>query len=191
MYLIDETYFTENLYMPNIKEVNSREAERLNKGIEKYVPLFLQQVLGFSNFEDFNSNIVDGVLENTAPQKWLDLVNGKTYSDSKWVGLLDRNANLLANFVYYNLYQNTYNTTIGQVEVNPKNGLLVNPGEHLSNVWNNFVQAYQGCTNEYYPYYLSDLYKNDYISLVEFLDREKSTYNIEVKFLEFKNRLGI
>ncbi len=91
MYLIDKTYFLKSIAVPNIEEHNSIELVGLNASIDRYVRQFLQLTLNNVLFTDLNNNITDGVLSNTAPQKWLNLVNGCTYTkdgkDYTWQGL--------------------------------------------------------------------------------------------------------
>ena len=208
MYLIDSTYFNGKLNLPNKVEVNSQALAFLNQNIEKYVPFYLQELLGFEKFEDLDSHIVGGVLQNTAPQMWLDLVNGVTYTHNdknyKWRGLMFENGmskvSLLANFVYLNQYQNSINTSIGQVIVEPKNGANINPSEHLTDIWNEFLEMYQGCSDVNYKGiyningtmfvdYLRNQSNSGYVSLVQYLNHFKDVYNVNPPILAFQNRL--
>jgi hypothetical protein len=209
MYLIDKTYFNGILNVPNIYEVNSDELINLNMNIDKYARLFMQEFLGAELFIDFDSHLTGGVLDNTAPQKWKDLVNGVTYTLNNktfvWKGLIytqgTTNVSLIANFVYYFAYQNSINTSVGQVLVNPRNATNINPSEHLTEVFNDFVDKYQGYSmpnaNQYYhngvlflDYYNGN--NSGFVSLLQFVTDKKADYEtINAPCLNYQNRFGI
>ena len=209
MYLIDKTYFNGILNVPNIYEVNSDELDNLNMNIDKYARLFMQEFLGVNLFLDFDSHLTGGVLNSNAPQKWKDLVNGVVYTLNgktfKWKGLIYSegaiNISLLANFVYYYSYQNSVNSSIGQVVINPRNATNVNPSEHLSQVWNEFVSMYQQYSlPNAQQYYNNGVIFMDYfngntsgfVSLLQFVTDKKSDYeSIVAPCLNFKNRFGL
>jgi hypothetical protein len=206
MYIINQTYFNGIINVPNVNEPTSDEADLLNTNIDKYVRLFLQEVLGFEKFEELDSYIIGGVLQPTAPQMWLDLVNGTTYTKNgknfKWKGLKydlgTSKVSILAYFVYFNQYQNSFNSQIGQVYVEPKNGINANPTEHLTQIFNEFVEMYQGNCNARYKgvYQVNDVLFVDYfgnhsnsgyVALTEFLLHNKEVYEVEPHFFEFQN----
>ena len=117
MYIIDKTYFIRNLHVPNTEEPTSDASIELEMSIDRYVRQFLQMTLGNVLFSDFDSYVIDGELEITAPQKWLNLVNGCEYTkdgiDYVWQGLKYElglyKVSLLANYTYVNHYHNTTN----------------------------------------------------------------------------------
>jgi hypothetical protein len=206
MYIIDNTYFNGIINVPNVNEPTSDEADLLNTNIDKYVRLFLQEVLGFEKFEELDSYIIEGQLQPTAPQMWLDLVNGTTYTKDgknyKWKGLKydlgTSKISILAYFVYFNQYQNSFNSQIGQVYVEPKNGINANPTEHLTQIFNEFVEMYQGSNDARYKGvyqvngamfvdYFGNHSNSGYVALTEFLLHNKEVYEVEPPFLEFKN----
>ena len=209
MYLIDKTYFNGILNIPNIYEVNSDELNNLNKNIDKYARLFMQEFLGVELFIDFDSHLTGGVLNNNAPQKWKDLVNGVVYTLNdktfKWKGLIYTegaiNTSLIANFVYYFSYQNSINSSVGQVVVNPRNAENINPSEHLTRIWNEFIDMYQGGAVSNPKQYFHngvlflDYYHNresGFVSLLQFVTDKKDDYeNINAPCLYYKNRFGL
>lgn len=210
MYLIDKTYFLKSISIPNIEEHNSIELVGLNVSIDRYVRQFLQMTLNNVLFTDLDTNITDGVLSNTAPQKWLNLVNGCTYTkdgkDYTWQGLKFEQGlykvSILAHYTYVNHYQTDINSPMGQIVVMPKNGINVNPTQHLVEVWNEFVEMYQGsyCNepiNHFYngvlfvDYYNHDS-NNGYVSYLQFLMDNKTDYpEYSARPLNFKNEFGI
>lgn len=209
MYLIDKTYFIKNISVPNTEEPTSDESESLDMSIDRYVRQFLQVTLGNVLFTDLDSNVTDGELEITAPQKWLNLVNGYAYTkdgvDYVWQGLKYElglyKVSLLAHYTYVNHYQNTINSVLGQVGIEPKNGVVVNPTEHLVSVWNEFVEMYQGanCSNGVVTHYDNVLFvdyyqykESGYVSYLQFLEDNKTDYEgFKAGIINFKNSLGI
>jgi len=209
MYLIDKTYFIKNLHVPNTEEPTSDASTDLDMSIDRYVRQFMQFTLGNVLFTDFDSYVTDGELEITAPQKWLNLVNGYAYTkdgiDYVWQGLKYElglyKVSLLANYTYVNHYQNTTNSILGQIAIDPKNGVIVNPTDHLVSVWNEFVEMYQGanCINGVVNYYdnvvFVDYYQHKekgFVSYLQFLQDNKEDYpDFKAGIINFKNSLGI
>ena len=114
MYIIDETYFIKKISIANVNH-NADAKDDLGLSIDRYARLFLQMTLGSVLFEELDSYITDGELIISAPQKWLNLVNGCTYdTDKVWKGLKIEDglykSSILAEFVYVNHYQNNVNT---------------------------------------------------------------------------------
>ena len=209
MYLIDKTYFLKSISVPNTEEPTSDASTDLDMSIDRYARQFLQMSLGNVLFADLDSYIIDGELDVLAPQKWLDLVNGVSYTkdgaDYVWQGLKYDlglyKVSILAYYTYVNHYQNTVNSTLGQVGIDPKNGMIVNPTEHLVSVWNEFVEMYQGanCSNSVTSYHngvlFTDYYQfkeNGYVSYLQFLEDNKDVYEgFKANVINFKNSLGI
>jgi len=209
MYLIDKTYFLKSISVPNTEEPTSDASTDLDMSIDRYARQFLQMSLGNVLFTDLDSYIIDGELDALAPQKWLDLVNGVSYTkdgvDYVWQGLKYDlglyKVSILAYYTYVNHYQNTVNSTLGQVGIDPKNGMIVNPTEHLVSVWNEFVEMYQGanCSNSVTSYHngvlFTDYYQfkeNGYVSYLQFLEDNKDIYEgFKANVINFKNSLGI
>jgi len=209
MYLIDKTYFLKSISVPNTEEPTSDASTDLDMSIDRYARQFLQMSLGNVLFTDLDSYIIDGELDALAPQKWLDLVNGVSYTkdgvDYVWQGLKYDlglyKVSILAYYTYVNHYQNTVNSTLGQVGIDPKNGMIVNPTEHLVSVWNEFVEMYQGanCSNSVTSYHngvlFTDYYQfkeNGYVSYLQFLEDNKDVYEgFKANVINFKNSLGI
>jgi len=209
MYLIDKTYFLKSISVPNTEEPTSDASTELDMSIDRYARQFLQMSLGNVLFADLDSYIIDGELDALAPQKWLDLVDGVSYTkdgvDYVWQGLKYDlglyKVSILAYYTYVNHYQNTVNSTLGQVGIDPKNGMIVNPTEHLVSVWNEFVEMYQGanCSNSVTSYHngvlFTDYYQfkeNGYVSYLQFLEDNKDVYEgFKANVINFKNSLGI
>mgnify|MGYP003451382017 FL=1 len=209
MLYIDKTYFTKSLSVPNTEEPTSDASIELETSIDRYVAQFLKLTLGNVLFTDLKANTTNGVLNVGAPLKWLNLVNGCNYTlDGKvytWQGLKYTEGlykvSLLANFVYVNHYQSTINSQLGQIIIDPKNGVNADYTTHLVSIWNDFVEMYQGLScNEPQQYYkngmlFTDYYGNresGYVSYLQFLlDNETDYTDVPAGSLEFKNSFGL
>ena len=75
-YIIDETYFVRKYLVPNSQELNTGANKELQGYIDSMARLCLKDALGNVLFKDFDSNVTKGNLSSSAPQKWLNLVNG-------------------------------------------------------------------------------------------------------------------
>lgn len=210
MYLIDKDYFIKSIAVPNVEEPSSDNALELEISIDKYARQFLQFTLFNVLFTELDSYITNGVLSNAAPQKWLNLVNGCDYTVGDvtytWKGLLVGDglykSSILAHYTYLNHYQNDINTQLGQIVIEPKNGVNVNPTEHLVTIHNEYVEMYQGntCTHPthyfhsgvlFVDYYGSN-HNNGYVSYLQFLMDNKIDYpNISANYLSYQNQLGL
>lgn len=197
MYLIDKTYFRNKLQISGLYEANNGIETKLNDYISIYVIDFLQKLLGV-DFEDLKANITDGVLGTGAPQKWLDLVNGKSYTkDGKtyiWKGLLYQNGSvklsILANVVYCNLIHDLV-TGNGQISVDVKSSRMLVPRKNYIEVWNEIANQFNQSVDlqpkisfirgvKFTDYYggLSD---NGYRTLTDFLiDFEEDYPNVNL-----------
>lgn len=150
MYLIDKSYFTRELSIPNVNEMQTDVSDNLEMLVDEKVRLFLQLILGFELYASLDADIVNGVLKADAAQRWKDLVNGKTYDGKRWNGLLQEygtyKKSLLANFVFHDWLSGNTTTVsgVGEVNIKAKNAIGVIPNQRLAAVWNGFIQMYQG-----------------------------------------------
>ena len=210
MYLIDKTYFIKKISVANANEITSDASENLEMSIDRYARQFLQLTLGNVLFTDLDSNVTNGVLSESAPQKWLNLVNGCTYTyngkDYVWKGLLQveglYKSSILAHFTYVNQYQEDINSILGQIQIDPKNGVNLGSTNHLVEVWNEFIDMYQGSTCNYpevswhnevlFVDYYGQGGESGFVSYLQFLRDNATDYeNAPAGVLKYKNSLGI
>lgn len=209
MYLIDVSYFIKNLHVPNTEEPTSDAYNELEVSIDRYVRQFLQLTLGRELFFELDSHVIDGELNSSAPQIWLNLVNGCNYTNNginyTWKGLMYQEGlfkgSILAYYVYCNHFQNTANSVLGQVAIDPKNGVVINPTSHLVNICNEFIEMYQGScssstkTTFYDDVIFEDYFQNKtngYVSYLQFLRDNKTDYsNFKSNVINFVNNFGI
>tara|TARA_R110000782_G_scaffold72273_3_gene144783 strand:- start:475 stop:1119 length:645 start_codon:yes stop_codon:yes gene_type:complete len=212
-YLIDETYFQRELFVPNADDTDRSAYTELQEFIDNKSRLLLKEVLGYTLFKDLDQNITNGILDAGAPQKWLNLVNGVEYVKDGytyyWEGLLVQEGafkkSLLANFVFYHwLYYNQSTMSgVGEVVLNAKNATNINSTQRLTSVWNEFVNMYQGKQTKYtYSEYRRNGIKvidwvgnntNDYYSsLIMFLSDNEETYaKAPLKMYHTINQFGL
>lgn len=209
MYLIDKTYFEGKIKIANLNEYNGQDSISIDNFIDKFARLFLQQSLGYSLFSDLDSNITVGVLDVGAPLKWQNLVNGCEYIKDgetfKWNGLAYSDGiyknSILAYFVYLNYFENYVKGENGLAILNGKNSDAINSTQHLVEIYNDFVEMYQGVNNNqpYVAFYNGVLFKDyyynvssGYVSYLQFLSDNDTDYPDAVKaVLNYKNSLGI
>lgn len=212
-YIIDETYFQREYYVPNVDELNSEAYNELTQFIDGKARLLIKDALGYELFKEFDSYVTSGNLSETAPQKWINLVdgveyelNGETYY---WNGLKRIEgafrSSLITPFVFYHWLESRQSvmTGVGEVVVNSKNAVNVNGNQRLTKTWNDFVSQYQETDkHEYNPNifyqrgvrvvdWLSDR-DGDFVSLIKFISDNSEDYqNAALKRYKFKNQLGL
>lgn len=199
MYLIDASYFQKEISIPNVNETYSESSDNLDYFIDEKVRLLLQKdILGLSLFSELDSHIENGVLEQDAPQKWIDFVNGVEYIDSngnskKWNGLLFElgsvNKSLLAYYVFnfWLQYNDTVVTGAGEQAISVTNSNRINSNRRIVDSWDAFLHMYQGNyeNNGVFKGYVSGVWfedyyhnsnNNNYVSCVGFLQDKKEDY---------------
>lgn len=147
MYIIDLSYFKGNINVPNVEELNSGNAVKLETYVDKYGRLVMQYLLGYELFLDFDSYIENGELKPTAPQIYKDLVdgNGSDFLGLRYTRGLHKHS-AIANFVYYFwLKENsTVQSGVGEISLNSKGAVSLSSINRQVSVWNEFINEYQG-----------------------------------------------
>lgn len=209
MYLIDESYFNGIINVPNLNEPRG-ESVGLSNCVNDKVRLFLENLLGYENFKELDSFILDGKLKDDAPEKWKNLVYGCEFEkgDTKYYfkGLLEKssylNKSLLAYYSFYHWHTDEYTQVVGtgEVSLNGKNATNVNPTPRLVRVWNDFVNMHQGSSYNRPNIYthcgvkVSDYLgssNSNYVSLIEFLNHNSEIYKgfLNIRF-DIINQFG-
>ena len=212
MYIITPDYFQKQYTIPNIDEMDSKNATVLEICIDQYVRVCLQNALGYNLWKELDLNIIDGVLNTGAPQKWLDLVNGKTYTkESKtftWKGLIYTEGiykgSLLVPFVYYQFLKENVSllTGTGEKVLDASNAIGVNSTQRMVMSWNDFVNQYQGqCFNySVNRYYHDGVLVEDYftgndseqVNLIQYLEDNQADYiDAHKRLYKVQNQLGL
>lgn len=209
MYLIDKTYFRNKLEILGLYDDNNKAQDKLTDYISIYVVDFLQKLLGLADFTQLNSNISNGVLSNNAPQKWLDFVNGKTYTKDgktyRWEGLLyfrgSVKMSILTNIVYCKIMADLFSNN-GKATITTKNSIQSVPSANFCEAYNEIVkqlhderffkQVYFINDVPFIDYYGSE--KTDFVTLSEYLKDHKDVYinvNFDNEYKEYKNSFDI
>lgn len=121
MSFIDATYFTEELNIPNTDEMAA--SERLSAFIDKYEPIFLQELFGYPLYKAFVAGM-NVTPPATPPQRLLNILYGVEYADfqnrlQKWKGLIVTDTpvfTIAGNLAYKKTVYITVGTTAGFVE---------------------------------------------------------------------------
>lgn len=213
MYLIDETYFIQDITIPTTDNLDVVGTDNtLSQFIDKYARLLLKNALGITLFNLFDESLENGELKEDADQKWKDLVNGKTYTDNGstkvWKGLLFTEGvfkgSVLAHYTYYHwyLWQMSQISNFGEVKGSTVNAISVNETTKLVQIWNEFIQMYQGSSETKATYSVmngvpfTDYFSannNEDVSLLQFLiDNDTDYPDAFLKHEEgLKNQLGL
>ena len=213
MYIINDTYFqAPKREIPNLDEADSKSFAELELLIDEKCRLLLLDFLTSEQVTELESYLVNGILPTPptgVPQKWIDLVNGKSYTKNgvelRWTGLIytkgTYKGSLLADYVYsfWLESQVSYMTGVGDAKGQPKGAVLVNPTQRYVHTWNEFVKAYQSNRDGYCDWmggYLFYRYRSEWktneVSLIQFLSDNEEVYpNDNRKFFEVKNQLGL
>lgn len=211
MYIIDESYFTDKLRIPNASEIDvTGSADAFGTWIDREARLCLQKALGNVLFADFNSNVTAGAYV-PGVAKWDNFVNGTDYTKNgktfTWKGLIFTEGvykgSLLAFFVYCRWleYQLSYQSGMGEVRGQAANSMSANSTHRYVSLWNSFVEMYQGQFEKTYTYsYLKgvpffDYYGESddaYVSLLTFLkDNEDDYPEAQLEEYSYLNTFGL
>ena len=212
MYLIDQTYFTKQYNIPNLNEMDSEVLGILQEYIDKDARSIIRNALGYVLFKDFDSYVEEGVLLATAPQRWLDFVNGKEYEKDgetvKWKGISYQEGlsktSMLVPYVYHNWLRDNISqvTGVGEKVISAQNAVNANSNQRLVSAWNDFICMYQGEILHIRPNtymvrgirfldWLGENY-NENIPLINFLEDNEVDYPDSLRTLyKKKNQLAI
>lgn len=189
-----ELFIPNSIAVPDIQNGSVTAVDELQSFIDKYEKVLLVDVLGIEQYNTLKEN------QSETSGIWFDLISGKEYENKVWSGLKP----LIASFVYCKYLENdkSYYTTVGIERSKAKNSISVNPTENIVEVWNSFVEMYQGSFNCDYRFLqpifyfegwdLGNFRNKTYASLNEYLKAFPDDYSSEYfQGYEFRNRLGL
>lgn len=189
-----ELFIPNSIAVPDIQDGSVNAVAEIDAFIEKYEKILLVDALGLAQYNLLIAN------RNATTGKWSDLINGKEYTNKVWLGLKP----VIASFVYVKYLENdkSYYTTLGIERSQAKNSVSINPTENIVEVWNNFVEMYQGACNHegrylqpifYFEGWSFDSLNNSpYASLKEYLMDFPADYTFDTfRRYEIKNRWGL
>ena len=211
--ITDVTYYQKGInFIPNSVDISASNSPSQESELEYFIKIHERQLmlnaLGVTLFKEFDA-ITD---LTTADQKWIDLVDGVTYTldDKKylWEGLRGYNKNsLVASYIFCEFLRNdesTYTTT-GIAQNMAKNAQNYSYTPKYISAWRQFIEKYQAqadCSpmiiRDHFGNVGLDYYQNNNseVSLYRFLtDQNELDANafpdFEFKFYENQNSLGI
>jgi hypothetical protein len=163
--LINSSYFQKgDLYIPNNTDINVGDVGITNQTdldfyIVEYERELLLNALGIVLYESLQIQLAklpfavdtDPPSLETAPQRWIDLVEGVTYTNpssvvKRWEGLRGANKqSLVASFVYTKYLRNYNETfaTTGVVRNDSKNATNYDATPKYIKAYNKFLRQYQ------------------------------------------------
>lgn len=138
--LIDATYFTQQLVIPNATNI----AANLQRFIDEKEPEYLEWLLGYQLYNLADTN-------NWVDQRYKDIKDGKAFTDrfgqmTKWKGLVFTKGTAkkspIANYVYYWWLRDNWSVTTGAGEKKQQAENAVNSdfGEKMFRAWNEMVE---------------------------------------------------
>jgi len=142
------------LFIPNNRPKNAGgDNSNVQNSLQLFIDVFERELLinalGITLYEEFEDE-----LPNPTTQKWIDLLNGKTYSINgksyRWDGLTGANGqSLIAYYVYCQYLRNDQSiyTTAGVVLPDASNSQNADPTPKYISAYNRFIDSYQGDYN--------------------------------------------
>tara|TARA_R110000868_G_scaffold208116_1_gene457492 strand:- start:1461 stop:2063 length:603 start_codon:yes stop_codon:yes gene_type:complete len=133
------SHFTGVINIANTSSSYS-EGEALAGFIAKYEPIFLKEILGYTLYNLFITNIAD------VSGEYYDLLNGAAYTDANdvatyWDGLNTAGLNPIANFIWVKYQEDLYlqNTSMGIMQVKGENMVNISPSYKIAKAWDEMV----------------------------------------------------
>jgi len=189
-----ELFIPNSVAHPSTDPDAPSDVDKLNLFIERYEKILLVDALGIEQYNTLKEN------QDDTTGKWFELINGKEYDNKVWAGLRP----VIASFVFCKYLENdkSYYTGVGMERSKAENSINVNPTEKIVEIWNSFVEMYQGSFNCDYRFLepifyfegwdLGNYRNKTYASLADFLKAFPDEYSSEYfKGYHFKNRFGL
>ena len=156
MSIVTPTYFQSgNLFIPNSDSMNAGGSPNVQNDLQLFIDIYERELLinalGITLYEEFEAE-----LPNPTTQKWIDLLNGKTYSINgksyRWDGLIGSNSqSLIAFYIYCQYLRNDSSiyATTGVVMADSANSVMSDPTSKYIDNYNRFIESYQGNYSDY------------------------------------------
>lgn len=220
MFIINAQYFVGALTIPNIPKLGQYPEPAMfdiDSLIQDTVHSLLNSVLGRTNYKEFIESLdAKGEIKPNTAQKWEDLLNGCDYvhkgKTKYFKGLIYKRGTIhksvLAEYTYIKYIEQNISqlTGVGDVVLDAKNAINIDPSGRWAEAWNNFLTNLAGNTHSRTKiYYHNGVLVEDYYrgnnseepTLFEYLRDRSNEYpecNLQLpnnETLEFKNRLGL
>jgi hypothetical protein len=191
--LIDKTYFTGSLELPNIEQgdVNSNlilNNDKLDRAINQYCFVYLVDVFGVSIAKEILDVIEpDGTITPGTDQKYIDLIDGVV----DWLGLRYEIQGVkysqIANFVYCQYLRDNESqlSNLGNSLNDIEKGQRISSWNKFNEAWREMFKLRQPADLIYYGYPCDYEYQNNYKTLYEYLTGSED-WNTD-KFIIYHN----
>lgn len=138
MAIINVTFFKSEIALPQLS--SPAVQENVNRYINTYEPIFLNEVFGY----EFATEFVAGISAEPVLQKWTDLKDGAVFTDPvtdkarNWPGI----SNSIAYYVYYHLRKDDSVTTTsaGDSVSKAENAGMISSARKMTTAWNQMVK---------------------------------------------------
>jgi len=112
--------------------------DNLNDIITTFQNTYIRKMLGFELYKNFKNDFSGGEPQT---QKYIDLLDGVTYTYNGKIMEYSGLINILKGFVYYEYtrYLQSYITAVGQVTPNQQNSTKSNIANYAVNAWNESI----------------------------------------------------
>lgn len=146
--IINISFFEVDCFIPQLGHLAVQS--KVNTYINRYEPRFLTDLLGKTFYDAFTV----GLAAPAPEQRWLDLKNGKTYTDTDgntfvWEGLANATTKIsaVANYVYYwyTRSDSAFSTGSGEVVPEVENGTRASFVHKQVQAWNEMVRLNYAC----------------------------------------------
>jgi len=198
--LIDKTYFTGSIELPNVEQdtVNTDlvlNNDNLIRAIQQYEFKYLQDVFGFTIAKEILSKVdSNGVIIPSSDQKYFDLIEGV----GEWVGLRYEVSGVkysqVANYVYCNYLYDTETklTNLGNTVDDVEKGKLISSWNKYNESWREMFKYRQLFECEYdWNYWNAYNRDTSFKTLYEYI-RDADGWNTDnFVWYEHTNILGI
>ena len=154
MSIITLEYFEKgSLYIPNNPSLDvGGSNNNIQNDLQLFIDIYERELL----INALGIVLYDAYLASPTSTKWVDLINGKTYSVNgksyRWDGLLGANKqSLLAFYIYCQYLRNgsSIYTTTGVVVPDAANSQSYDPTPKYIHAYNKFIISYQGDLGDY------------------------------------------
>jgi hypothetical protein len=133
-------HFTGNITLPNT-DITKTEGKLLQSYINKYEPIILTEILGYTLYTLYEANKMQG------SGVYHDLRVGADFTDkleraNRWQGFITAGMNPIANYIYCKYLEETEVavTGVGTRKANSENMVLASPLPKMQRAWNEMVE---------------------------------------------------
>lgn len=161
MSIVSPTDFIGDVNIPNNEDTYNGVKANVQFFIDKYEPIFLESLLGYTLYQEYLAGIVPVPVEPaTDPVTYVPI-------NPKWIAIQTLTKPLILNFVYYYFKEDEfgYSSGIGVIRAKGENSTPVSPARKMVSRWNEMVKGVYKViarwdVEAYGDYYLKNVFYN-------------------------------